>query len=61
MVQEENGEDKIEKITDEEVLENAGEKRMLRNNILRRKVNWIGNVLRRKCLLHDVTEGQIRK
>ena len=36
------------------MLERIGEKRTLLNNILRRKVNWIGN-----CLLRDVIEGQM--
>ena len=29
------------------------------NNILRRKANWIGHILRRNCLLHDAIEGQM--
>ena len=33
-----------------EVLERIGEKRTLLNNILCRKVNWIGHILRRNCL-----------
>jgi hypothetical protein len=41
------------------VIERIGEKRTLLNNILRRKVNWIGHILRRNCLLHDVIERQI--
>ena len=28
-------------------------------NILRRKANWAGHILRRNCLLHDVSEGQM--
>ena len=48
-----------EKVTNEQVLERIGEKRTLINNILRRKVNWIGHILRRNCLLHDVIEGQM--
>ena len=42
-----------EKVTNEQVLDLIGEKRTLINNILRRKVNWIGHSLRRNCLLHD--------
>ena len=30
----------------------------LPNNILRRKVNWIGHILRINYLLHDAIEGQ---
>jgi len=40
---------------------NTGEKRTLLNNILHRKANWIGHILRRNCLLHDAIEGQIMK
>ena len=35
-----------EKVTNEQVLGRIGEKRTLVNNILRRKTNWIGNILR---------------
>ena len=47
-----------EKVTNELVLDRIGEKRILLNNILRRKANWIGHILRRNCLLHDAIEGQ---
>ena len=43
----------------EEVLEHIGKKRALLSNILHRKVNWIGHILRRNCLHHDPIEGQI--
>ena len=60
MVLEENGEDKmLEKVINEQVLERIGEKRTLLNNILRRKANLIGHILRRNCLLHDAIEGQM--
>jgi hypothetical protein len=36
-----------EKVTNEKVLERIGEKRTFLNYILRRKVNWIGHILRR--------------
>ena len=29
------------------------------NNILRRKANWIGHILRRNCLLLDAIKGQM--
>ena len=48
-----------EKVTNKQVLDRIGEKRTLLNNILRRKANWIGPILRRNCLLHDVIEGQM--
>ena len=48
-----------EKVINEEVLECIGEKRTLLNNILCRKANWTGHILRRNCLLHDATEGEV--
>ena len=47
-----------EQVTNE-VLDRIGEKRTLLNNILRRKSNCIGHILRRNCLLRGVTEGQM--
>ena len=44
--------------SNEEALDTIGEKRTLLNNILRRKSNWIDQILRRKCLLHDAIEGE---
>jgi hypothetical protein len=46
-------------LNDEQVLDCIGEKRTLLNNILCRKANWIGLILRRNCLLHDAIEGQM--
>ena len=48
-----------EKVTNEQVLETLGEKSTLINNILRRKFNWFGRILRRNCLLHDVIKGEM--
>ena len=48
-----------EKATNEQVLECIGVKRTLINYILCRKDNWIGQTLRRNCLLHNATEGQM--
>ena len=48
-----------EKVNNQKVLDRIGEKRTLLNNILHRKVNWIGHILRRNCLLHDAIEGQM--
>ena len=42
-----------------EVLDHIGEKRTPLNNILRRKVSRLGHILRRNCLLHDASEGQM--
>ena len=47
------------KVTNEEVLECLGEKNTLLNNMLCRKADWIGHMLRRNCHLHDAIEGQI--
>ena len=47
-----------DKVTNERVLECIGEKRTI-NNILCRKAEWIGHILRRNCLFHDATEGQM--
>ena len=43
------------KIANEGVLKRIEEKKTL---LLNRKVNWIGHILRRNCLLHDVIEGE---
>ena len=48
-----------EKISNEQVLESIGEKKTLRNNILRRKANWIGHILGRNCFFHDAIKGQM--
>ena len=49
-----------EKVINEEVLKLIGEKKTIINtrNNLRRNANWIGDILRRNCLLHDATVGQ---
>ena len=48
-----------ETVANEQVLECIGERRTLQNNIVHRKANWIGHILRRNCLLHDAIEGQM--
>ena len=48
-----------EKVTNEQVLDRIGEKRTLLNNILRRKTNWIGHIMRINCLLHDAIQGRM--
>jgi hypothetical protein len=35
------------------------EERNIVNTVNRKKVNWTGHILRRKCLLSHVTEGKI--
>ena len=48
-----------EKLTYEPVLKHIGEKRTLSYDFLHRKVNSIGHILRRNCLLHNAIEGQM--
>ena len=48
-----------EKVTNEQVLDHIGKKKTLLNNILCRKANWIGHILRRNCLLHDAIDVQM--
>ena len=48
-----------EAVINEEVLEHIEGKRTFLNNILHRKINLIGHILRRNCLLHDTIEGQM--
>ena len=48
-----------EKVINEQALEYIEEKRILLNNRLHRKTNWIGHILRRKCLFHDAIEEQM--
>ena len=47
-----------EKVTNEQVIERIGEKRILLLNIglLCRKANWRGHILRKNCLLLDAIE-----
>jgi len=57
---------KIEKINwtehvrNEEVLLRVKEQRNILHEISKRKVNWIGHILRRNCLLQQVIEGKIK-
>jgi hypothetical protein len=48
-----------EKVTNEQVLECIGERRILVNNILSRKANWSCHILRGYYLIHDAIEGQM--
>ena len=58
VVQEENGEDKMAIEITNGVHKRIGEKRTLLNNILCRKGNLNGHILRR-CLFHDAVEEQM--
>jgi len=42
-----------------EVLDRFKEERNILHTIKRRKVNWIGHILQRNCLLKQVTEGKM--
>jgi hypothetical protein len=43
-----------------EVLLRAKEQKNVLHEISKRKVNWIGHILRRNCLLQRVIEGKIK-
>ena len=46
-------------VRNEEVLLRGNEQRNILHEIIKRKANWIGNILRRNCLLKQVIEGKI--
>ena len=47
-------------VRNEEVLLRVNEQRNILHEISKRKANWTGHILRRKCLLQQVTEGKIK-
>jgi hypothetical protein len=47
-------------VRNEEVLLRVSEQRNILHEIRKRKTNWIGHILRRNCLLKEVTEGKIK-
>jgi len=47
-------------VRNEEVLLRVKEQKNILHEIRKRKANWIGNILRRNCLLQRVTEGKIQ-
>ena len=47
-------------VRNEEVLLRVKEQRNILPEIRKRKVNWIGHILRRNCLLQRVIEGKIK-
>jgi hypothetical protein len=49
-----------ERVRNEEVLLRVKEQRNILHEISKRKANWIGDILRRDCLLRQVIEGQIK-
>jgi hypothetical protein len=48
-----------DRVRNEEVLHRVKEERNIVLTIKRRKVNWIGHILRRNCLLKHVIEGKL--
>ena len=47
-------------VRNEDVLLTVKEQRNILHEIRKRKVNWIGHILRRNCLLQRVIEGKIK-
>jgi hypothetical protein len=47
-------------VRNEEVLLRVSEQSNILHEIRKRKVNWIGHILRRNCLLKQVIEGKIK-
>jgi hypothetical protein len=47
-------------VRNEEVLLRVSEQRNILHEIRKRKANWISHILRRNCLLKEVTEGKIK-
>ena len=43
-----------------DVLLRVNEQRNILHEIIKRKANWIGHILRRNCLLKQVIEGKIK-
>ena len=50
-----------DRIRNEAVLERVGEERMMLKLIRKRKRNWLGHWMRRKCLLKDALEGMVNE
>jgi hypothetical protein len=46
-------------VRNEELLHRVKEERNILHIIKRKKVNWIGHILRRNCLLKHVIEGKL--
>jgi len=49
-----------DRVRNEEVLLRVNEQRDIIHEIIKRKANWIGHILRRNCLLKQVIEGKIK-
>jgi hypothetical protein len=49
-----------EHVRNEDVFLRVKEQRIILHEISKWKTNWIGHILRRNCLLRQVTEGRIK-
>ena len=49
-----------DRVRNEEVLLRVNEQRNILHEIRKRKANWIGQILRRNCLLQQVIDGKIK-
>jgi hypothetical protein len=47
-------------VRNEDILQGVQEKRNILHTIQRQKPNWIGHILRRKCLLTHVNAGMMK-
>jgi hypothetical protein len=47
-------------VRNEEILLRVKEQRNIPHEIRKRKVNWIGHILRKNCLLQQVNKGKIK-
>jgi hypothetical protein len=57
---EKDGEDQLDCSCEKWRSVTVNEQRNILHEIIKRKANWIGHILRRNCLLKQVTEGKIK-
>jgi hypothetical protein len=50
-----------DRVRNEEVLKRVKEERNIVHTVKRKKANWIGHILCRKCFLKHVIEGKLEK
>jgi hypothetical protein len=51
---------RTDNVRNEEVVLRVNDRRNILHEISKRKSNWIGQILRRNCLLRQVIEGKIK-
>ena len=61
VVLEKDGEDQLDRSCEKWRSITVKEQRNILHEISKRKANWIGHILRRNCLLQQVTEGKIKE